>query len=184
MTPIEVKPGIFLHKLTPENNVSDFDCGDEDINDFLKEDSLDHHKEDLAVVYLLKNREGEILGYMSLSMSAIKLEDPGVPYRYPGLPSLLIGRLGDDKKVQCKGYGILLISIAISFALSLKKMIGCRFVTADSYPDLAEFYKKNGFETEYSEETIRQFKERGRNIPMYFRLPRLSPLEDNSSAKN
>ncbi len=166
----QAKSGIFLCRLANGDEVAGFNCGDGDIDSFLKDDALEHHKRDLAIVYLLKNKEGRILGYTSLSMSAIKLENPGIEYKYPRLPSLLIGRLGVNKEEQNNGYGSLLIDIVIHIALMLKKIVGCRFVTADSYPDMVEYYKKQGFETEFSKEKRLQWEEKGRNIPMYFRL--------------
>jgi len=52
---LEVCNGIVIAKLAPMDDFSSFDCGDKDINEFLKDDALDHIEKDLAVVYVIKD---------------------------------------------------------------------------------------------------------------------------------
>ncbi len=55
-----------LKKLS-DNNISltkFFDCSDDDLNEFLKEDSLKHQKERIAVTYLCFYKD-DIIGYFT-----------------------------------------------------------------------------------------------------------------------
>ncbi|MBI5158979.1 hypothetical protein HY992_02555 [Candidatus Micrarchaeota archaeon] len=53
-------------------NTADFDCGDKDINDFLKNDALTHQEEMIANTILFLHHD-KILGFCSLTADAIKM---------------------------------------------------------------------------------------------------------------
>jgi hypothetical protein len=113
-------------------------------------------------------------------MSAIRIKHEDAPY--PQVPALLLGRLGVDKDARCdddgnKNYhGYTLIDACIRMASALKKIVGCRYIRVDAYPDMVDYYRKKGFETEVPDKEIQENVEkkmRGedhRNILMYFRL--------------
>lgn len=178
---LEVKKGVVITRLSPLNDFSSFDCGDTDINEFLKDDALPHIEKDLAVVYIIKDENNKVLAYSTLSMSTIKLKHRGdVPY--PQVPAILLGRLGVNKESKFDDdgnknyYGYELIDFCTLTAFNLKNEVGCCYLIVDSYPDMVEYYTKKGFETEKSEKDIRKNKEKKererkfRNIPMYFKL--------------
>lgn len=152
-------------------DVQHFDCGDDDLNDFLKNDAIYYTKNNLAVTYLVADSD-KVVSYMSLAVGAIEVKkhlfekdiDPRAMIRY--YPCLKIARLATDKRYQGKGYAAEMIYLAVTIAKEIRKRAGCRFLMVDAYPDpkVVNWYKKRGFVTPYSD-----FK--GMNtVPMYLIL--------------
>ncbi|MBI5159618.1 GNAT family N-acetyltransferase [Candidatus Micrarchaeota archaeon] len=138
-------------KLSSGFDLSLFDCGDGDLNSFLKDDALVYQGGSLSVTYLCLYKN-QIAGYFSLSSDAIRLEleEKEVmlePKRRLGeYPAVKIGRLAVHKNFRNRGIGTFLIKAAIGkIAGSIIKEIGCRFVTVDAYEQAIEFYEKLGF---------------------------------------
>ena len=129
-----------------------FDCGDADLNDFLKEDSITYLEGKIAVTYLL-TYEGRLVGFFCLSNASIPLEEEdreklwelGKPQS--SYPAIKIGRLGVDKEHGRRGFGTLILEWVILQALNYSKDVGCRFITVDAYnKDIPlKFYENNGF---------------------------------------
>lgn len=67
-----------LYKLTSENIDKPFDCGDEDLNSFLKEKAVFYSREVLATTFILE-REGSIVVYFSIFNDSIKVEEDEFP---------------------------------------------------------------------------------------------------------
>ena len=77
-------------------NNSNFDSGDDDLNDFLYNESVDYCKSNLAVVYLVFY-ENELMAYFSLSSDSVKVNKKlDIKLKY--YPSMKIGRLAIDKE--------------------------------------------------------------------------------------
>lgn len=152
-------------------DVQHFDCGDDDLNAFLKNDAIYYTKNNLTVTYLVADNN-KVISYMSLAVGAIEVKkhlfekdiDQRAMIRY--YPCLKIARLATDKRYQEKGYAAEMIYIAVTIAKEIRNRAGCRFLIVDAYPDpkVIDWYKKRGFVTPYSE-----FK--GMNtVPLYLIL--------------
>lgn len=166
---------LLINKLTEADDVSQFDCGDEEINSFLKEDAFQHQKDDLAVTYSLKNGEiGKILGYVSLAMGALEMDEDGIS-PYPQQPAILLARLGVDKGYRGNRYGYQLIDYAVFVALGLKERVGCRYLFTEAYPERVDYYKKKGFQV------CPSGREKRKNVVMYIRLEAPEKPEDVQS---
>lgn len=166
--PTEIQPGLFLSKLQSGDDVSGFDCGHRDTNDFLKDDALEYQKQNLAVTYVLKDNAGKVIGFVSLAMGAIKTRDAPI-VKIPGVeihqyPCLKMGQLGVTKDRQGRNLGELLVLTSIKLADRLSRDVGCRFVQVDSYPEKIGFYDKYGFKPLFSKINGRRI------IPMYLLL--------------
>ena len=61
-----------LHRLQPSTEISSFDCGNKDLNDFLLEDSKKYLSQLLAVTYLLRNNSNVVAYFSVLNDSIIK----------------------------------------------------------------------------------------------------------------
>lgn len=141
-----------IAKLTKRNIklAKNFDCGDDDLNEFLKEDSLDHAKSKIAVTYLFLY-EDALLGFFCVGMHTIKPDETALEVlkergkNYPLLPAILIGRLGVDKRYWGRGVGTGIIKVVLGLALKASRRMGCRFIVVDAYHNVVDFYKKNGF---------------------------------------
>lgn len=65
-----------IRKLESDENISSFDCGDQDLNDFIVEEAPFYRKALLAVTYVLESAEtGEVLAYFSLANDRVSLSD-------------------------------------------------------------------------------------------------------------
>lgn len=164
MRHMEISLGLFFGRLREGDVVSDFDCGNGDTNDFLKNDAIDYQRQNLAASYVLKDASNKVLGFVSLAMGAIRTKDhpalvvPNVEIRqYPGLK---IGQLGVTRKRQGEKLGEFLVLASIKMAEELKENIGCRFVLVDAYHERIGFYERLGFKQAKSKPT-------GGTMPMY-----------------
>ncbi len=132
--------------------LSEFDCGNGDINDFVRNDIFAYQADGIATSYLLENKEGKVLSFVSLGAGALRIE--GLGLHLPGLdeaalprqlPALVIGRLGTDLSEADHGYAKTLVRFATLLALKIRSDIGCFFVMVDAYPEVVPFYINCGF---------------------------------------
>lgn len=158
-----------------------FDCGDKDINDFAGNDIFTYQDNGIATSYLLENKDGKILSFISLGAGGLKIRLEGVGVKLPGLkvpglkekqlptqlPALRVGRLGTDVTEQRKGYAKLLIHFAILLGLKIRADIGCFFVTVDAYKGRVDMYCRCGF---LQVPAIRKPKKEPATVLMYYRL--------------
>ena len=156
----EIKENYYYETLTAEHELNDFDCGDDELNNFLKEDALKLQKSKLSLTKLIIC-DGEIIGYISLLTDGIKIrkiknekikldikEQLDIREKNKLLPAVKIGRLALDKEFLGKGLGTLILR---DILFNLKKFsetkIGFRFVIVEGYAKAVNFYIiKNGFE--------------------------------------
>ncbi|MDO8554265.1 MAG: GNAT family N-acetyltransferase [Candidatus Micrarchaeota archaeon] len=138
-------------KLSAGFDLLAFDCGDSDLNSFLKDDALLYQNGALAITYLCLHKN-QIVGYFSLSSDSIRLdlgekEAMSEPKQRLGeYPAVKIGRLAVHKNFAKLGIGTFLVKVAMGkIASSILKEIGCRFVTVDAYEKAIDFYMKLGF---------------------------------------
>ena len=65
-----------LFRLSPEINLEQFSCTNDDLNDFLKNDAIPFQQELLGVTYLfiLKEKPHDILSFFTISNDGLKLD--------------------------------------------------------------------------------------------------------------
>jgi len=145
-----------VERLTAETDITVFDCGDDDLNDFLIKDAKNYLAELFAVTYLIQ-KDTEVLAYFSLSNDRITRFDMDKSEwnkmsrnisnnkRKKSYPSVKLGRLAVERKSANLGFGkLILYYIRETYANELQKA-GCRFITVDAYAGVTDFYEKNGF---------------------------------------
>ena len=152
--------------LQKDEKVKSFDCGDDDLNDFLLNKAILYRKSLLAVTYVFENIESkEIIGYFSLANDRVSLTDFKNKTefnrfrrnrfvngkRMKSYPSVKICRLGINKDFHGKGIGSMLLNFIKSYFLEENKT-GCRFITVDAYNDAIPFYQNNDFQYLKNEE--------------------------------
>lgn len=138
-----------------------FDCGDSDINDFLKDDAFNYQEQNIANSYCFVDSSDEIVAFFSISNDClndlgysnnmwnrfhrrIKLPNEKRIRQYP---SIKIGRLGIDKAYQRKGLANQLMAFIKGWT-TLELKPACRLLLLDAYnktPQL-NYYIKNGFQ--------------------------------------
>ncbi|MCM1531104.1 MAG: GNAT family N-acetyltransferase [Bacteroides sp.] len=149
-----------IQKLENGKMVSAFDCGDDDLNDFLINDAPLYHNALLATTYILQNKtSGKTIAYFSVANDRISIDDfPNNTEfnrfrknkfvndkRMKSYPAIKICRLGIDKSMQGKQIGTFLIDFIETLFITNNKS-GCRFLSVDAYQQAIPFYQKNDFE--------------------------------------
>jgi len=145
--------------LSPEQLITDFDCGDSDLNDFFNNDAIHYRNQLLGQTYFFRlKKTGEIVCAFSLSADSLKTYLlPGsrrkrvkehIPHEksLQSYPALLIGRMGVSTNWSGHGIGSQLINYIRYFCLS-KYLYLARFLVVDAYnnPGVLNFYQKNDF---------------------------------------
>ncbi|WP_407394199.1 GNAT family N-acetyltransferase [Methanobrevibacter sp.] len=156
----EIKEKYYFETLTSEHDLTDFDCGDEELNNFLKEDALNQQNAKLNVTKLVMC-DGRIIGYASLLTDTIilkRIKDEKLRITLKGklnlnskekeISAVMIGRFAIAKKYSGKGLGShILRNILKNLKEISENRIGFRFIVIEGYASAFNFYVlKNGFE--------------------------------------
>lgn len=146
-----------LVRLTEDYEISNFDCGDEDLNNFLNDDAKNFQSKRIANTFILED-EGRIVAYFCLLNDKIsRLEITNSKWksikdsfpdgkRFRSYPSIKIGRLAVSSLSKGKRIGIMMIDLIKSLITQKDVHSAFRFLTVDAYISAIEFYKKCGFE--------------------------------------
>jgi GNAT superfamily N-acetyltransferase len=152
--------------LTAECLIANFDCGDDEVNEFFNHKALPFREQLLARTIFFQHRKtGQIVCAFSLSPNAIKTADlPGsrrkkVKEYIPrdkslqSYPAFLVGRLGVSIEFRSQGIGTQLIDYIKSYCLATFSDF-CRFLVIDAYniSSILNFYLKNEFTLVFSTE--------------------------------
>ena len=74
MTTEEIARGYQIRRLGNGEIVSSFDCGDEDLNDFILNESVKYRQARLAVTYVIEVRNSNhVVGFFSLANDRVSL---------------------------------------------------------------------------------------------------------------
>jgi GNAT superfamily N-acetyltransferase len=121
--------------LSSRYDLSPFDSGDAELNDFLKNDALREQKEFLSKTHLCFYRD-RVAGFISMAADSVQAKkdklDPSQiidDCEYPVYPCILIARLAVDKKLHGYGVGSYLLSLAVGYAM--ESPLGCRYLAVD-----------------------------------------------------
>ena len=145
-----------IELLNHDHELSNFDCGDDDLNDFLKNDALLEQKKKLNITHLIFYKD-EIIGYFSLLTDKTNVKDIknkeikesiklNLNNKYKTIPAVKIGRLAIDKKYAKKGIGsFILNNLIVTLNEISKKDIGFRLITVEGYAEAYHFYTTNNF---------------------------------------
>lgn len=153
--------GLSLIKVNDSTIIKPFDCGDDDLNDFLHSKSIFYSKELLATTYLLEN-DTDTIAFFSLFNDNVRVEETDFasksawkrflseivshPKRHlKYFPAIKIGRLAVTNAIQQKGTGRTIISFILDLALSQNERCACKFISVDAYDKSLGFYEKMGF---------------------------------------
>ncbi len=147
-----------FERLTEKHSFNLFDCGDPDINDFLKDDAINFCNSLLAVSYGFINPDTkDLVAYFCISNdSLIDKGDRSIwnklnrginnSKRRKEYPSVKIGRLGVSVNYQGENIGDQILDF-IKGWFAFDNKTGCRFILVDAYnkPKVISFYQRNEF---------------------------------------
>ncbi|MCL1947908.1 MAG: GNAT family N-acetyltransferase [Chitinivibrionia bacterium] len=143
-------------RLEEDTDIKPFDCGDNELNDFLYNDAKQYHKSLLAVTYLLEN-DADTIGYYSLLNDKMEKNEESKSIwnrlsrkvafnkRRKTYPAVKIGRLAVSEKYRGLKFGSAIIDYVIGSYTDKNQVAGCRFITVDAYSKAVSFYEKNDF---------------------------------------
>lgn len=141
-----------ITSLERKHNKTEFGCGVDALDQYLKTQASQDIKKNVAVTYVLTSQDSElIMGYYTLSSIGIfpgELPEDLVRRlpRYPILPGVLLGRLARDKKYRGQDIGLYLLMDALKRSLAVAAQIGIVAVIVDAKDEKAvAFYKDYGF---------------------------------------
>ena len=146
-----------IRRLNETEIIDSFNCGDSDLDDFVKNEALSYQEALLSVNYIMERKE-ETIAFFSLSNDKISVNefDNKTSFnrfrsrkfvnrkRIKSYPAVKIGRFAINLSSQSKGVGTMLLDFIKAYFLIDNKS-GCRFITVDAYKSAISFYEKNGF---------------------------------------
>ena len=136
-----------IELLNARYDLAPFDSGDDELNDFLKNDALNEQRHLLSKTHLCFYKD-RVAGFITLAADSVRLDKldqsqhiDGI--EYPAYPCILIARLAVDKILHGCGIGNFLLSLVIGFIIDAP--LGCRYLTVDPKEKSVAFYEKVGF---------------------------------------
>ncbi len=141
---------IEIRQLHKSDNLSSFDCGVVELNQFLKQYARQNRFKHYIGTTYVAVVEDIIIGYLSVSAGSVRIENFSSEYskkfpKYP-LPILRLTRLAVDIKYQNIGIGKQLLKFALKLALIQKERFGCFALVVDAKEKSVGFYEAYGFE--------------------------------------
>ena len=134
--------------ITAEHDLTNFDCGEPFLNDWLKRRALKNHASGASRCFVVCASE-TVIGYYSLSAGAISHESAPKSMRRnmpDPLPVLLLGRLAVDKRYHNSGIGQALLRDAMLRAVNVAGNAGVIAILVHALSDQAkQFYISRGF---------------------------------------
>ena len=146
--------------------ISDFDCGNADLNDFFNHDAILYKRQMLSRTFFFRQKNSrKVVCAFSFSANGIKTADlPGsrrkkvkeyVPREksLKSYPAVLIGRMGVATEFERQGIGSQLMGIIRDICLIMFPDL-VRYLLVDAYnePAVIGFYQKNNFSPVFSTE--------------------------------
>lgn len=157
-----------LSLLSDADNLTDFDCGDADLNEFLQNDAKENQKNWLSATRILYDNN-KIIGYFTLIADTLNRERVNEPdrvegYTYSKYSCIKLARLAVDKRYQNQGIGKELMIYVFAIARKIVNYEGGKFLTVDAKNSAVDFYRKFGFVPVRSQKNAD-------TIPMYADFP-------------
>lgn len=140
---------ILLARLAEEDlqHLVNFDCNDEEMNRFLKEEAYKEQCAGLNNTILLYYK-GDLAAFCSVCCDSIPLSNQERSDNFPPykIPAIKLARLGRHHKYKDYGFGKRLVEYVKNMAYELSQtQIGVRFITLDAYPERVKFYRDLDF---------------------------------------
>jgi predicted GNAT family N-acyltransferase len=147
-----VEHQFIVEPLGKQHNKSDFSCGVDALDVYLKNQAGQDAKKKVAAPFVLMDtHHKKLVGYYTLSMNSVLTRDlpeeisRKLP-RYNALPSVLMGRLAVDQSYKGQKLGAFLLVDALKRAYEISESIAATFFIVDAKDDAAKtFYEHFGF---------------------------------------
>lgn len=135
------------------HDLTQFDCGEKSLNDWLQRNARQNMRKDICRVYVsTAEKENRVLGYYAIAPSSIGIGDAdpsvfkGLPKKLP-IPAILLARLAVDQSLQGHGMGEALLLDAMKKIVQAADIISGRIILVHALNEKArDFYLQYGFE--------------------------------------
>ena len=136
--------------LTSEHILSQFNCGEEMLNQWLKRHALKNQISQASRTFVLADEARNVLAYYAMASGAVahcqatgnirrNMPDP--------IPVIILARLAVDKSLQGQHIGAAMLKDAVLRAKSVSQQIGVRALLVHALNDNARhFYLNYGFQ--------------------------------------
>jgi GNAT superfamily N-acetyltransferase len=135
-------------KLTAAHDLTQFQCGEAELDDWLKRRALQNEESGASRTYVVCSGR-QIMGYYALAAgAAAHAAAPGCVRRNmpDPVPVMVIGRLAVDLKFQGRGIGSALLKDAVLRTVQAAEIAGIRAILVHAINESAKrFYEKLGF---------------------------------------
>ena len=135
-------------KLTPEHDLAQFECGEPELDDWLRRRALRNEEGGASRSYVICAGR-QVVGYYALAAgAAAHANAPGrVRRNMPNpVPVMVIGRLAIDLRFQGRGIGSALLRDAVLRTAQAAGIAGIRAILVHAISERAKrFYEKSGF---------------------------------------
>ena len=142
--------------LTPDYELTDFDCGDDQLNKFLFEDAKPSLELRIANTFILED-DGRIVAYLCLLNDKVSKDEiigsrwKKIRANFPkdkqfrSYPTVKIGRFAVSKDYRGQNIGSWLMDMVKDMLHHSSSHSAFRYITVDAYLSAVPFYEKNGF---------------------------------------
>ncbi|EEY89335.1 Acetyltransferase (GNAT) family protein [Prolinoborus fasciculus] len=140
-----------IEVLQDHHQKKSFNCGQDDLNKFIKQYASQHQKSGTSKTYVaIDDDTQQVRGFYYLSSTSIGFDRVDAVLiqqlpRYP-LPCVVVGRFAVDQTAQGRGIGKVLLAHALKQVSKVAQIIGVNFVVIHAKDQKAmEFYQRFGF---------------------------------------
>lgn len=134
--------------ITSDHDVSQFDCGVPELDDWLKRRALQNETARASRTYVVTSG-GRVVGYYALATGAIAQGGATGRVRRnmpEPVPVMVLARLAVDRAFQGAGLGSALLRDALLRTLGAAEVAGCRAMLLHAISeDAKRFYVRHGF---------------------------------------
>ncbi len=140
-----------IEHLTRAHNRREFDCGDVELNRYLRNTARQHSEKGISRTFVLisDDSSSQILGYFTLVFCEIIVEKLPKPFakKYPPrAPAAKLARLAVGKQIQKQGLGTYMVLNALDRILQVAEHLGIIGFFVDAKDDeAARYYHQFGF---------------------------------------
>ncbi len=151
-----------VSELNGRHDKASFNCGNAELNNYLRQIAGQHVRKSLARVYVAceQTDPGRIVAYYSLSVCELRSEKLPEPFRkrFPNrIPAVRLGRLAVARANQRQGVGELMLIDAMRNVLHVDAVVGAVALLVDAKNEEAKrFYLKYRF-LELSDQPLNMF---------------------------
>ena len=142
-----------IELLNKSHDREQFDCGTEDLNQFLRATARQHIQKGISRTFVLSDRDipQDIIGFFTLTLCEVRSEklSPSIAKKYPSqVPGVKLARLAVARQWQRQGIGEILMVEAMQRALLVADTAGGIGLFVDAKDEAAQsYYARYGFIT-------------------------------------